>query len=105
MKRKKGFYIDIGAHHPKRFSNTFYFYRQGWHGINIDAMPRSMELFNKIRPRDINIEAAISDEKVELTYYMFDEPALNTLSKESAEITKKNKRYILVCEKKSKQSL
>jgi len=24
-KQKKGFYVDIGAHHPKRFSNTFFF--------------------------------------------------------------------------------
>lgn len=23
--RKNGFYIDIGAHHPRRFSNTYYF--------------------------------------------------------------------------------
>ena len=26
-------------------------------GINIDAMPGSMQAFNKFRPRDINIEA------------------------------------------------
>ncbi|MFA7355121.1 MAG: SAM-dependent methyltransferase, partial [Sulfurimonadaceae bacterium] len=51
-----GFYVDVGAHHPKRFSNTYFFYKKGWRGINIDAMPNSMELFNKIRPRDINIE-------------------------------------------------
>ena len=22
---KSGFYVDIGAHHPKRFSNTYFF--------------------------------------------------------------------------------
>ena len=22
-----GFYVDVGAHHPKRFSNTYYFYK------------------------------------------------------------------------------
>ena len=22
--KKKGYYVDIGAHHPKRFSNTYY---------------------------------------------------------------------------------
>lgn len=78
----KGFYIDIGAHHPRRFSNTYYFYLQGWRGINVDAMPRSMELFKKTRPRDINLEAAISSSKQTLKYYMYNEPALNTFSSE-----------------------
>ena len=26
----KGFYIDIGAHHPVRFSNTYLFYRKNF---------------------------------------------------------------------------
>lgn len=75
---ENGFYVDVGAHHPKRFSNTFYFYKKGWSGINIDAMPGSMSLFNKIRPRDINIEAAVSNEKEEVIFYIFNEVALNT---------------------------
>lgn len=84
-KQKKGFYVDVGAHHPKRFSNTFFFYKKGWKGINIDAMPKSMSLFNKIRPRDINLEIPISDKKKKLIYYMFNEPALNTFSKDLAD--------------------
>lgn len=80
-----GFYVDVGAHHPKRFSNTYYFYLQGWHGINIDAMPGSMEAFNRIRPRDINIETPVSGKKEILTYYAFNEPALNGFSKELSE--------------------
>jgi len=31
--KEVGFYIDIGAHHPKRFSNTYLFYKKGWRGI------------------------------------------------------------------------
>jgi len=76
-----GFYVDISAHHPKRFSNTYYFYRKGWRGINIDANPGCMELFRKMKPRDINLEIAISNKKQELIYYIFNEPALNTFSK------------------------
>ena len=79
--KQNGFYIDVGAHHPKRFSNTYFFYKEGWRGINIDAMPGSMESFNKVRPRDINIEQPISDEQQTLTYYAFNEPALNGFSK------------------------
>lgn len=73
-----GFYIDIGAHHPMRFSNTYHFYKKGWSGINIDANPGIMQLFNKVRPRDINVEAGVSPEKSKLTYFMFNETALNT---------------------------
>lgn len=84
-KQQMGFYVDVGAHHPKRFSNTYFFYKKGWKGINIDAMPDSMKLFNKIRPRDINIEKPVSDKKQVLTYYAFNEPALNGFSKELSE--------------------
>lgn len=75
--KKKGFYVDVGAHHPVRFSNTYFFYRRGWSGINIDAMPGSMRLFNKYRQRDINIETPVGDENRPMTYYRFNEPALN----------------------------
>lgn len=83
--KNSGFYIDIGAHHPIRFSNTYKFYLMGWNGINIDAAPGSMVPFREIRDRDINIEAALSNEKKDLQYYVFNEPALNTLSRETAE--------------------
>jgi FkbM family methyltransferase len=74
----KGFYIDIGAHHPKRFSNTQFFYERGWSGINIDATSGSMKSFMKERKRDINIEAGVSDKHDEFEYYLFDEAALNS---------------------------
>jgi hypothetical protein len=77
-----GFYVDVGAHHPERFSNTFYFYKLGWKGINIDAMPGSMDRFEKHRPLDINLEIPISNSGKELVYYKFNEPALNGFSKE-----------------------
>jgi FkbM family methyltransferase len=78
----KGFYVDVGAHHPVRFSNTYLFYRRGWRGINIDAMPGSMRAFERKRPRDINVEAAVSDTVDNLVYYAFDQPAFNGLSTE-----------------------
>ncbi|PXV64121.1 FkbM family methyltransferase [Dysgonomonas alginatilytica] len=87
-KKLTGFYVDIGAHHPIRFSNTYKFYLQGWRGINVDAMPGSMIPFQQIRPLDINLEFAISGSSQNLTYYIFNEPALNTFSKEEAD--KKN---------------
>jgi FkbM family methyltransferase len=73
----RGFFIDIGAHDPRRFSNSYLFYKKGWRGINIDAMPGSMALFNKLRPEDINIEMAVADGNRKRSYYLMDDPALN----------------------------
>ena len=84
-RQSTGFYVDVGAHHPKRFSNTYFFYKKSWTGINVDAMPGSMKLFEKVRSRDINIEKPISSEKQVLTYYAFNESALNGFSKEISE--------------------
>jgi FkbM family methyltransferase len=68
-----------------RFSNTYLFYKKKWRGINIDALPGSMKLFNKFRPRDINLELGVGQKEEELNYYMFNEPALNSFSKELSE--------------------
>jgi len=103
-KQKTGFYVDVGAHHPKRFSNTFFFYKKGWSGINIDAMPNSMRLFDKIRPRDINLEVPISEKKQKLKYYMFNEPALNGFSKELAEKRDGKNHYKIISEKEMETS-
>jgi len=83
--KKSGFYVDVGAHHPIRYSNTYGLYKSGWRGLNIDAMPGSMRLFNIIRKKDINLEVPVSSKKSLLTYYMFNEPALNTFSMDIAE--------------------
>lgn len=78
--KSHGFYVDVGAHHPIRFSNTYLFYRRGWCGVNIDAMPGSMKLFRLFRRRDINIECGVAMFNGQLLYHLFDEPALNTFS-------------------------
>ena len=94
--KKNGFYVDIGAHHPKRFSNTYLFYRKGWSGINVDAMPGSMALFDKWRPRDTNLEQGVAQHEGVLDYYVFDEPALNGFSAELSEAreSENTKNYV-----------
>ncbi len=77
--------MDVGAHHPQRFSNTYKFYKLGWKGINIDATPGSMDVFRMVRPEDINLEIPVSDKPELLDYYVFNEGALNTFSKSMAE--------------------
>jgi hypothetical protein len=68
-----GFYVDVGAYHPIRVSNTWLFYLKEWRGINIGASPGSMRRFKKIRPNDTNLEVAISNTDGELTFYQMKE--------------------------------
>jgi FkbM family methyltransferase len=82
--KQDGFYVDVGAHHPIRFSNTYLLYRLGWQGINIDATPNSMDEFRQVRPRDINIECLVSSSETSQSFYVLNEPALNTSSLELA---------------------
>ncbi len=77
-----GSFVDIGAHHPIKLSNTYKFYKAGWRGINIEATPGSKEVFNKIRPEDINIEVPISDREEELTFYVFNYSEFNSFSEQ-----------------------
>lgn len=80
-----GFYVDVGAHDPMRYSNTYLFYRRGWRGVNIDAYPGSMKLFDKYRCRDTNIESGIGVTAGTMPFYVFNEPALNSFSQELSE--------------------
>lgn len=92
--RKEGFYVDVGAYHPTLYSNTYFFYRMGWRGINIEPNPHCIELFYKYRPRDINLAVGVSDVTTNLTYYMFNEPALNTFEEDIAKRpTRNEERY------------
>lgn len=76
--KSHGFYVDVGAHHPRRFSNTYFFYKRGWRGINIEPNPDASNLFRSARSRDINIQLGVSDSTGRITYYQYDEPAANT---------------------------
>ena len=76
--RQTGYYVDVGAHHPIRFSNTYRFYQKGWRGLNIEPSPSSIEQFKRKRERDVNLSLGVGESPGELTFYMFDDPALNT---------------------------
>lgn len=82
--KQDGVYVDVGAHHPYRYSNTYLLHKKGWHGVNIDPNPHTIKLFNKERPGDINIQSGVGQAGV-LAYYQFSDPAVNTFKKEEAE--------------------
>ena len=84
-KKDKGFYVDIGAHHPIQRNNTHLLFKKGWEGINIDVNQLSIELFNFLRPNDLNLQIAVSDEDGEISlFYQKKFSQLNTTDKEIA---------------------
>ena len=64
-KNFKGKFLDVGCYHPTRHNNTYLMYKSGWSGINIDLNPLTIELFNYMRPRDVNINTGVSDTETE----------------------------------------
>lgn len=80
LPKRGGFYVDVGANHPSRYSNTRLLYERGWHGVNIDPDPEAISRFKSARPRDISLALGVSKEGGVLTLYRFSDPAFNTFS-------------------------
>ena len=90
-KDNKGFYVDVGSYHPFFWNNTYLLYKKKWNGINLDLNPLTIELFNFSRPRDINLNTALSRKSGIKNFYYFGEfSPLNTLDKNHLRFLKKN---------------
>ena len=85
--RKNGFYVDVGCYHPIHRNNTHLLHTQNWSGVNIDTSKFSIDLFNFMRPKDLNYNCAISDknENIKL-FYQKELSQLSTIEKSQAEI-------------------
>ena len=70
---ENGFYIDVGAFDPIKVSVTKAFYLRGWTGINIEPQPDKKDLFDKDRPKDINLQLAIGEKKGNVEFYINDQ--------------------------------
>jgi hypothetical protein len=73
FKKKKGFYVDVGCHHPTRLNNCHLLYLNNWRGINIDINKISIEMFKQARKEDINLHSAISLKEKYINYF-YDKP-------------------------------
>jgi len=91
LKIKNGIYIDVGCNHPIKFNNTYLMHRRGWKGINIDLDKKSINEFNKLRPKDHNVQAVVSDnESLKEIFYYHERSAINTLSEDLANSRKES---------------
>jgi FkbM family methyltransferase len=83
---KPGFYVDVGAHHPTKGSNTYLLHKHyGWRGINIDPNEELIKQFSESRPHDINLCCAISSKAGTVGYHRFNHPGINTIMPEQAD--------------------
>ncbi len=126
-----GIYVDIGAYHPKLFSNTYLFYKKGWSGICVDPNPEIGKMFAMTRPRDIFLNVGVGEKKQKnkksknpkkelsgwipgqarndmgkyMEYFMFDDGAANTFSVEQVEKNQAVGRKLLGTKKVKTESL
>lgn len=82
---EQGFYIDIGGYHPDHDSVTRHFYEHGWHGINVEPGEHLFPAFVERRPRDINLQAAVTHTPGEVTFHEIDNGQLCTLEERFAD--------------------
>lgn len=83
--KKIGFYIEVGAYDPERFSNTNRFYQRGWKGITIEPNVVRHKKFLYSRSRDVNLNIGISNKSSVLTYYDFIPDTVSTFSESDVE--------------------
>ena len=84
--KKNGFYVDVGCYHPIHRNNTYLLHKKNWNGINIDTSQFSIELFDYLRPNDLNYNCAISNKnKFIKLFYQKELSQLSTTKKDQAE--------------------
>ncbi len=117
-----GVYVDVGAYHPKLFSNTYLFYKKGWRGICVEPNPEMKGLFHLARPRDLFLNMGVGEEKSQkvknsknqnnvftgssiakagvggnfMEYFQFEDGAANTFSASQAKKNQEEARRKLV---------
>ena len=75
-------YLDLGANHPFKLSNTAHFYRQGGRGILVEPDPYLAKVLSRARPKDVVIQKGVHIEGLDRAdFFIMEPPTLNTFSK------------------------
>jgi FkbM family methyltransferase len=78
LKITNGFYVDAGAFHPIRASNTLLLHKSGWRGINIEMVKEKVALFDRLRPLDRNI-CAVLDREERVIHFSSDQESMDRI--------------------------
>jgi len=83
---KNGYYVDVGANHPARLSNTFRLYANGMSGLLVEPTDRLCAMHLRYRPRDIVLNTAIGPRDGLAKFYELASHQFSTFSKEDADM-------------------
>lgn len=79
-------YLDLGANHPFKLSNTALFYQRGGRGVLVEPDPYLAKVLARTRPRDVVIQKGVHVEGLDHADFFIMEPStLNTFSKKEME--------------------
>lgn len=80
---EEGYFVDVGANHPKIFSQTWHLEQKGWRGILIEPIPELCEDLIKNRPRSVIVQAACGapEQRGQVKFYVADGFTRSTLEK------------------------
>jgi len=81
---RPGFYIDVGANHPFRISNTYLLYLNDWRGITIEPLPALSRKHLYYRPRDTHFNVGAGSQDGVMRLYDLIPAVLTTFDEEIA---------------------
>ena len=73
-------YVDLGAHHPIRFSNTAALRRRNWVGVNVDGDNNNVKYLKSFFRKDVALSRVISVGGGSINFYRYADSAYNTSS-------------------------
>lgn len=82
--KKQGSYLDIGASHPFRISNTYLLYKHGWRGTIVEPIQELCKLHQRWRPLDKQLNVAVAEKNGEKTFFELVPTVLSTFDEASA---------------------
>lgn len=89
-------YLDIGTNHPKKFNNTYLFYKKGSRGVCVEPDKDLVKTIKFSRPSDITLNVGLSSGEESIAdFYIMSVNTLNTFSKEDAEKLDKDGIYTI----------
>lgn len=80
-----GSYVDIGAGNPVWGSNTYLFYKRGWHGVTVEPILFNFRMQKLLRKRDLQIRALVTHSQTKMDFYQLWPWELSTTVQETAE--------------------
>ena len=79
-------YLDIGTNHPKKFNNTYLFYKRGCRGVCVEPDVDIVRQIKSARPGDVVLNVGLSSGEESIAdFYLMSVNTLNTFSKNDAE--------------------